>query len=59
MRYLQVIASLACVLLVVIVWQLHGMRPVRYGDIESTMKAKGNDAAFEKIRNAPVVRIVE
>lgn len=59
MRYLQVVATLLCVLLVVIAWQLHGMRPVKYGDIEATLETHGNDAAMRKIQDAPVVRIVE
>lgn len=59
MRYLQVVVTIACVLMAVMVWQLHGMKPVRYSEIEATMETRGNEAAFKKMQDAPVVRIVK
>jgi hypothetical protein len=34
MRYLQVMATFVCVLLAVIAWQLHGMRPFTRADYD-------------------------
>jgi hypothetical protein len=55
MKYLQVVATLICILLAVIALQLRGMRPITGADLE---RIGTGDGAYEKIhRMLPVVNV--
>lgn len=57
MKYLQIAATVACATLLVIAWQLHGLRPLRYSEIDRLMEHGQNEEAWRKLRGAPVVTV--
>jgi hypothetical protein len=57
MRILQSLMVVVCVLLAVIVWQLHGLRPVRQAEVQSLIDAGQSKQAWELMQHAPVVNV--
>lgn len=57
MKYLQIVATIACAALLVIAWQLQGMRPLHYSEIDRLIERGQNEEAWKKLRDAPVVTI--
>lgn len=57
MKYLQILGTVMCLLLVVIAVELHGLQPIRQGDLARLEKLHDGKQIVELYSRLPLVRV--